>query len=396
MPATLARRSRAELHERLEARLPEIEQTILTRARSLADPEETDDPVYAEGLQAAISAGLRYGLSGIDVPSALVEPIPPELVYQARLAARSGISLETVLRRYFAGYTLLGDFVIQEAKSGAFEPEEFQRLLRTQAELFDRLIVVVSEAYREEAERRLPSTEQRKAQCVERLLASELADASELNYELEGWHLGVVATGADAEQAIRRLAGPFDRRLLIVLREGELVWAWLGGRQAFESEEIGRIASSTWPEHLHVAIGEPAKGLAGWRLSHRQAVAALPLTLKDHQTSLVRYGEVALLASMLRDEVLVSSLRELYLVPLESERDGGETLRRTLRAYFVAECNVSSTAAALKVTRQTVANRLSTAEERIGRPLNVFAMEMSAALQLQGLDATQQILLRGS
>jgi hypothetical protein len=39
----------------------------------------------------------------------------PILLVQARLAARSDVSLDIVLRRYFAGYSLLGDFLVGEA-----------------------------------------------------------------------------------------------------------------------------------------------------------------------------------------------------------------------------------------------------------------------------------------
>jgi DNA-binding PucR family transcriptional regulator len=101
---------------------------------------------------------------------------------------------------------------------------------------------------------------------------------------------------------------------------------------------------------------------------------------------MIRYSDVALLASALQDEVLASSLQRLYLDPLAYERDGGATLRHTLRAYFLACRQVSSTAAVLGVSRQTVAVRLRTIEERIGRSLDGCASEMDTALRMQELN----------
>jgi DNA-binding PucR family transcriptional regulator len=60
--------------------------------------------------------------------------------------------------------------------------------------------------------------------------------------------------------------------------------------------------------------------------------------------------------------------------------------RRTLRAYFAAERNVSSAAAALGVRRQTITSRLHVIEERLGRSLGVYATELDAALRLACLE----------
>lgn len=78
----------------------------------------------------------------------------------------------------------------------------------------------------------------------------------------------------------------------------------------------------------------------------------------------------------------VTSLRQMYLEPLEQERAGAETLRHTLRAYFAAERNISSAAVLLRADRNTVASRLRTIEERIDGCLNAHAAEIEIALRL--------------
>jgi hypothetical protein len=379
-------RSRAGLLARLQVRHPEIEQAILTRVYGISDPAEAADPGYVEGLRAAVFAAIDYGLASIESGGRHSQSIPPALLIQARVAARNGVSLDTVLRRYFAGYTLLADFLMQEIEAGdLLQSTALKHLLGGQAKLFDRLIAAVTEEYTRELEGRLgDSTEERRVERVKRLLSGELIDTSELAYELDAHHLGAIAAGPGAPEALRNLATALDRRLLLVRRGEGTVWAWLGGRRRTDPAELERKVSESWPGLLSFAVGEPAQGLAGWRLTHRQARAALPIALRRSR-SFVRYADVALLASMFQDDLLATSLRQLYLEPLAEERDGGETLRETLRAYFAAERNVSSAAAALSVNRHTVTSRLRTIEKRLGRPLSTCATEIDAALRLEDL-----------
>jgi hypothetical protein len=378
---------RATLHQRLLARRPEIEQTLITRVHALADPAETLDPEYVDGLRSAVIAALDFGLTTTWLRSDRFLPIPAALLNQARLAARNGIGLDTVLRRYCAGYTLLTDLLLSEAAEAGLAGERaLQYLTRSQAALFDRLLAAVSEEYTRELESRLGSAEERHAERVQRLLDGELVDTSGFTYDFAGHHLGAVAQGAAAAEAIRDLARAFDRLVLLVPRREGTIWAWLGGRRRLDPGQLDDYLSSVSPAHVVLAIGEPSQGLAGWRLTHRQAKAALPIALRQPQT-VTRYADVALLASLLQDDLLATSLRELYLVPLEHERDGGETLRETLRAYFTAEHNISSAAAALGVSRQAVANRLRAVEERLGHSLGICGIEVETALRLENFDA---------
>jgi hypothetical protein len=379
---------RRDLTARLRERRAEIEQAALTRVRSVSDSaegSEKPDPEYADGLRAAVTAALDYGIEAIERSEERPAPIPTVLLSQARLAARHGVKLETVLRRYLAGYTLLGDFLIEEsARGGPLDGASLKRLLRVQAALLDRLIAAVSEEYAREVQTRPGSAEQRLAQRVERLLEGQRLDTSELAYDFEAVHQGAVAEGPGAAAALRGLALAIDRRLLLIPRGEDGVWAWLGGRGALDREELKCLLRSALPPAVSLALGEPGQGLGGWRLSHRQARAALPIALRSPEP-FVSYADVALLASMLQDDLLVTSLREIYLAPLSGERDGGESLRRTLSAYFACERNSASAAATLRVTRQTVNNRLRATEERIGRPLRACASELEAALCLDEL-----------
>jgi hypothetical protein len=273
---------------------------------------------------------------------------------------------------------------MREADRCSLDGLVLQCIMRDTAAVFDRLISTIAEEYQREAQGLLASPAERRASRVRALLSGELLDAADIDYEFDSWHLGAVAIGECAPDALKELARSLDRRLLQVRSEDDTVWGWLGGREPVEGDRLEAALASVWPEQLSLALGEPASGIAGWRLTHRQAQAVLPVARRTG-SGWVRYADAALLASFLQDDLLIGSLQERYLAPLADERDGGATLRATLRAFFSADRNVSSAAAMLKVARHTVTNRLRTVEERIGRPLSSAGAEIEAALRLDEL-----------
>lgn len=376
------------LPERLRARYPEIEQAALARVCAISDPGDVEDSRYASGLRESVTIALDYSVEGIETAGREFASIPDRLLAQARAAARNGVSLAIVLRRYLAGYTLLGDFIAQEIQATGAVRYELRDVLGVQAALLDRLIAEVAEEYQREADRQARSIEGRRVECVERLLAGDPSDTSRLAYDFTAHHLGAVAAGPDIQEALREIARSLDCRVLLIAREEGTLWAWLGSGGPLDHESLTRAVAARWPPQAVLATGEPAEGLTGWRLTHRQAAAALSIAARTGEPH-VRYADVALQASISQDEVLSTSLRDLYLVPLTEGRDGGATLRRTLRAFFAADRNVSSAAAALGVTRKTVNNRLRTVEERLGRTLSTCALELETTLRLERLSLTR-------
>lgn len=379
--ASEERRSAGALAARLRSRREEIEAAALTRVLALAGIPDAGDAEYAHGLRSAASAGIGYGIEAIDRDSYEPAPVPEALLEQARRAARSGVGLDTVLRRYVAGQALLGDFLVQEAE-GRVAPAELKRALRGLAATLDCLLAAVTTAYGQEERRHRRSAEERRGDLVERLLAGEPLDPSKLDYELKAFHLGLVACGPGAGEALSALPRAFDARLLVISRDEE-DWGWLGTREPLDPAEVACFLGTN-PAELTAAIGEPGEGLSGWRSTHRQARAALPIARRDRETC-VSYTDVGLLATVVQDDLLTSSLRRRYLDPLSEERDGGESLRVTLRAYFAAERNISSTAAALGIDRRTVSSRLRTVESRIHRGLTECVADLQLVMRLEEL-----------
>jgi hypothetical protein len=380
---------RAGVVERLRSRREELEDAIFARLRDdLLDSVGSENAEYTVGWRQAIAAAVGYALQGIERGAEWSGLIPAEVISQARRAARTGVSLDTVIRHYVAAYTLVETFIVEEADRGDLsgQGDTLRGILGVRASLIDRLLTGIISEYGDELQQAGCSPEQRRTQLVHALLAGQAVDPSELDLDLDVWHLAVIATGAAASRAVRSMAGGLDRRLLSVPHGAESVWTWLSGRRSLAATDIERWLSAEGHPDVVLAVGEPGLGIEGWRLTHRQAQAALLVALRRPKPQrLTRYADVALLASALRDDVLARSLIEIFLSPLDGQRDGGAVSRETLRAYLAAGCNASSAAAALGVTRHTVKNRLRTVEQSLGRSLQTCLAELEVALRLEEL-----------
>jgi hypothetical protein len=380
------RSQRAAVADRLRECRPEIEQAVLARSAVLLEETPGLDAEFIDGQRVAVATAVNYGIDAIELGEERMREVPALFHAQARLNARCGVALDTMMRRYFAGYVLLGDYLMREADGCSLGGAVLQCIMRDTAAVFDRLVSTMAEEYLREARARHSTPEERMAARVRALLRSEILEAPEIDYRFEAWHLGAVASGSGAHAAVRVLARQLDRRLLAIRSDEDAVWAWFGGRGPLEADELAATVTAHWPEGLDLALGDPAVGMAGWRQTHRQAQAVFPIARRS-EASYVTYGDAAMLASVLQDDLYATSLRERYLAPLASERDGGATLRATVRAFFSANRNVSSAAAALGVGRHAVTNRLRVVEEKIGQPLTEAGAEFEAALRLHELHA---------
>jgi hypothetical protein len=350
---------------------------------------EQDAPVrdaeYLECLANAVHQGVRYGIEVVAVGEERAGEMPLALTMQARLAARHRIPLETVLQRYLAAMTVLRTFVLEEgAAIEGCDPAVLPAAIAAQGAAFERLHLSAAKEYGQAALSLPVPHEMRLVERVRRVLAGEQVDASLLGYELGGHHLGLVARSAEARTLVRRLVKEIGCRSLILAPSSEEMWAWLGSaRGPIDSAAVRTWLDANGRTDLPIGMGESKSERIGWRLTHCQAGRSLWVAAAK-SAPVADYPEAAILASLANDPVLTTSLEERYLHPLSKARDAG-TLRKTLRTYFQADGNGSSTASALGVTRQTVANRIRMAEDCIGLPLRECRDALQAALDLEEL-----------
>lgn len=375
---------RAAVAERLRSQQAAIERELFDRIRALGDIADVKDPEYIHGLPLAIGAGVSYAIALVEGGVRQIPPVPAALLTQAHVSAHSGVRLDTVIHHYSASRTIIEAHLAGAVEATApLDNAILGDLLRIQGMAFDQVIAAVVTQYRDAVARLAPADSRRLA-TVRAMLSGEAVDKDTLSYDFTRHHLAVIGHGTGAASVVKGLADALDCVRLTVKRDPETVWCWLGRRHRHDLRRVEDLVTTRWPATVNLAIGEPAQGLIGWRHTFRQAEAAFLLALR-RPGSLIRYADAPLVTTALADDLLASSLHELFLRPLLDERDGGATLRRTLRAYFDAGRNGSSAAAALQVSRQTVANHLQIVEHRLGWPLSKCGGALEAALQLHEL-----------
>jgi PucR C-terminal helix-turn-helix domain/GGDEF-like domain len=350
---------------------------------------ERDSPVrdaeYLMGLREAVSRGVDYAIEILASREPSGRQVPVPLITQARLAARQGIGMDVVLRRYLAARMLLNHFLLEEAaRIDLHDPLVIQDVSAAHETAFNNILTMATKEYEQEVEIASASPDSRLTQRVQRLLAGESVGTTLLDYDLELNHLGLVALSPDAKPHIRRLAKQIGGHTLSVAISNEEIWAWIGTVGSVDPLEVSDWAKDQWPASVPLGIGEPAEAPSGWRRSHTQAKAASGIAARSSAGATL-YRDVVLLASASSDPLLLAAMRDLYLRPLGPADQQGVTLRKTLRVYFDADRNSSSAAAALGVSRQTVTNRLRNAEERLHKPVNECGDLLQAAIHLEDL-----------
>jgi hypothetical protein len=374
---------REELGACLRKRRAEIERKIVNRIRNMPEPPGLDDPSYLEGFRGAVAEAVTYGIECIEGGPEQTPPIPSGIVRQARRAARDGVRLDTVLRRYTIGNKLLEDFLLAEAEN--VPSSVLGQILSDQGPQVDRLMETVAAEYWGEFGQASRSPVQVEADRIVRLLeSSSLTSPSEIDYDFDLWHLGVVMVGDDVENAARVCSERLGCKLLLVVRDRGIAWAWLGRRRPDDDGDLEGLLVANTPTAISLAVGRQRAGLDGWRLTHREAQIALQVTLQRPRR-LTRARDVVLLAGTMRDDTLTRCLRDTYLTPLEEAGGSGMLPVETLRAYLSAGGNAAAAASALGVTRHTVQRRMKAIEELLGEPLHSCAAQLNVALQLDEL-----------
>jgi hypothetical protein len=280
---------------------------------------------------------------------------------------------------------LLNHFLLEEAKRiDLHDPGLIQDVSATHDEAFDRILAAATEEYQREVEAEASSPASRLVQRVRRLVAGEPVDPALLDYDLELNHLGLVALSSDAKPHIRQLAKELGGQTLFAAVSRAETWVWIGTVRPADPQEVLDWARGHWPASVPLGIGESAEAPSGWHRSHAQAKAAARIAAMSSE-AVTRYKDVALLASASSDPLLLASLGDLYLRPLGPSGRQRDTLRKTLLVYFSVNKNSISTAAVLDKSRQTVAARLKTVEDKLGQPLSQCGDQLHIALRLESL-----------
>ncbi|WP_063065493.1 PucR family transcriptional regulator [Nocardia violaceofusca] len=193
-----------------------------------------------------------------------------------------------------------------------------------------------------------------------------------------------LAAGSDElgrlERTATRLATALGGVGVLTVPAGSAaLWAWL----AADAEAVAAVATDIVAAPIRLTLGSSATGVAGFRQSHRDAIAARQVA----ERAAVDLGRVlpyarvepAYLAGA--DVAAMRALIRRELGALAAPDANSARLRETLLAYLRCHRSPEGAAARLGVHKNTVRYRIQRIEETLGRRIEECGLRLELALE---------------
>ena len=294
----------AGIGTRLDARLTDITRSIsellVSDIAELRDEEQLQQ-ILADSVAANIDAffaAARHGIS-IDLLHA-----PAAAIEHARRLAQRDISANVLVRSYRLGHQAVLKEVLEEVRTADFDPQlaldVFDVMSTISFNYIDRISQEVVEVYQQARESWLENRNSVRITEIRELLAGGDVDIDAatvaIRYPLQRNHLAVVLWCddsedrlADMERLIQQFAasiGAADSPLFVSV-DRATAWAWVAVPAAVIAEAVTWLGSLVPADGPYVAAGTPQSGVAGFRLSHRQAEDARAVAVAPQFAHLV-------------------------------------------------------------------------------------------------------------
>jgi PucR-like helix-turn-helix protein/diguanylate cyclase with GGDEF domain len=335
----------------------------------------------------------QIDLSVVQAPVAALE--------YARRRAQRGTPLTALLRAYRLGHACFSDWLLKELAQQADDAQMITAatlsMSRIVAGYVDQTSEEIVAAYTRERENWLRSHSTARRARIRDLLSGERISVSTteatLGYRLRQYHVGVVCWAEDAaaavdnitrlEHAISHVAGKAacSGDPVFLPRDVSSAWAWLplGIRDTFDAAETSTVGMDS---DIHFAFGDAARGTAGFRLTHQQAMAAQAVALATGSPPrAVAFGQVAPVAMMLGRADLLRAWVLSTLAGLAADDEHHARLRETLLVFLQTGGSYKTAAERLMLHKNTVQYRIRKAEESLGRTLGENRCDVELALR---------------
>jgi DNA-binding PucR family transcriptional regulator len=365
-------------------------------------PELHDDQavlaLFTSSIESNIGTCLQVMQHQIDLAAVHA---PAAALEEARRRAQRGTALTALLRAYRLGHTVVLDWVLEELARQSDDARMLtpvtMGISKIVAGYVDQTSEEIVAAYAQERENWLRNRSAVRAARVRELLSGQRVNAgateAALGYRLRQYHLGVVCWSGDVHGSADNITR-LDRAIgqvaaqtgvgadpVFLPRDESSAWAWLplGIRDRFDAAAASAAALDG---DLHVAFGDVVKGIAGFRLTHQQAVAAQSVALAGGSPPrVVTYAEVAPVAMMLGSPDLLRGWVLSTLGQLATDDEHHARLRHTLLVFLDSGGSYKATAERLTLHKNTVQYRIRKAEESLGRPVGQDRHDVELALQ---------------
>ncbi|WP_061001673.1 PucR family transcriptional regulator [Mycolicibacterium mucogenicum] len=396
----------AEIGTRLDARLTDITRSIselLVSDIAELRGEEQLQLILADSVAAnvdAFFAAARHGIS-IDLLHA-----PAAAIEHARRLAQRDISANVLVRSYRLGHKAVLKEVLDEVRAAGLEPQlaldVFDVMSTISFNYIDRISQEVVEVYQHARESWLENRNSVRITEIRDLLAGGDVDVDvatvAIRYPLQRTHLAVVLWCDDSEDRLAEMErliqqfaasiGATDSPLFISV-DRATAWAWVAVPAAVIGEAVTWLGSLVPADGPYVAAGTPQSGVAGFRLSHRQAedARAVAVASGPQRRRFTAFGHrgIALAALLGSNVEALSAWATEVLGPLACSTDSDQRLRETLQAFLKAGGSNKAAAEELHLHTNSVKYRVQRAIERRGRPIEDDRLDVEVALLLCSL-----------
>jgi len=383
---------------RLTAVSEDVYEVILREIPELDD----DKPVLAllsSSVHSNVETCLQIMQHQIDLSA--VQAPAASLAY-ARRRAQRGTALTALLRAYRVGHALFLDWLLRELAQQTDNARLITGATLGMSQIVAGYVDQTSEeivaAYARERENWLRNRSAARSARIRDLLSGQrinvTATEATLGYRLRQYHVGLVCwagdatAGADNVTRLERAIGHVAAHVassgdpVFLPRDESSAWAWLplGIRDTFDAAGASAVGVDG---DIHFAFGDAARGTAGFRLTHRQAIAAQSVALAAGSPAprAVAFGEVAPVAMMLGSPDLLRAWVLSTLAGLATDDEHHARLRDTLLVFLQTGGSYKATAERLVLHKNTVQYRIRKAEESIGRPVGGNQHDVELALR---------------
>ncbi|KHO22065.1 PucR family transcriptional regulator [Mycolicibacterium setense] len=384
-----------------------IAASLLTNVSDLAEdmaqyiaeriPEVGGDAELRGLTLGSCSSNLEAVLSmfrhGIDVTAA---EAPVTALEHARVMASRGHSVDVMLRFYRLGHEYFTDklsgWLTDQIDDPAVALRTFVDLERYGFRYIDRISSLVAAEYVAELDRRQNQARAERDDVVRALLAGERIDNARaervLSHRLTGRQIGFACwtddRGVDLEGLARQVGRSLGSAHSLVVTDGPLgVWGWVSLTGSPRTPLTGM--ATEWAgggEKVHIAVGSPHPGSAGFRTSHLEALRTRRVIELSGRAapSITEFSDIALVDAISRDLDAARAFVAAQLGDLARDAAKERDERTTLLAVLDAQGSLTAAAQTLGVHKNTVLQRMRRAEDRRGRAATIKVAELHAAL----------------
>jgi hypothetical protein len=376
----------------------ELVTELLVRFRDdlLRDRQET------AALEASVTDNLHtmFRMLAHRVPSASLT-LPPSALAWPRRLAHDRVSPHSLQRIYYVGHQLIWRrWVFPRLAAADLTASELARAAEyAEGELFeylDRAAQQVLAEYEDELLTHGPWGPHAREQTVLELLAGQVPtdrQVAELGYPLPSVHQAVIVwrdsraplsvAALHPTNVAERVCRALGRRYLLMDRGPHETWGWVevtSGESARPATPPGLGLGDIGD--VHVAIGQAASGVVGFRVTHEDAgrVQVAVAQARRPTPSITHYAEIALVTLLTADRDAAADYVRRQLRELGGDSPEMGRLRRTVRVFLDTGGSHARTAEELGIHRNTVRYRVQRAEQLLGRPVHHTGSELHNAL----------------